>query len=410
MDSVTLRKYARLLAVSGLNVIPGQEVVIRAAFDQPEFINMLVEELYIAGAGKVRIDWRSQDIQKLHIKYQSDEVLGGVDDWEEQKLRHDVKSLPANIYISSDDPDGLADIDQEKWAKAQQSRYAVARRYMDAMENKHQWCVAAVPGIKWARKVFPELSDAEAVEELWKQILKCSRADGDDPIADWKAHDADLLSRCDYLNSLKLRRLYYKSELTGTDFSVGLIPQCRFMGGDDVLPDSTVRYNANIPTEEVFTTPMKGDVEGIVYSTMPLSYRGVLIEDFWVRFENGHVVDVHAGKNEDALRLMVAMDDGASMLGECALVPYESPIKKSGVLFYNTLFDENASCHLALGMGYSICLENSENYSQDEARAMGVNDSMIHEDFMIGSPDLSITGLTDDGRMLPIFVNGTWAF
>lgn len=408
MDKNKLRSYAELIARLGVNVQPGQEVIIRSEPEQMEFLEMLTEQCYLAGASKVTIEWRSQVLQKLDIKYQSDEVLGRVEPWEEQRLKEKSEKLPANIYLDSDDPDGLAGIDQDKWAKAQQARYKVTKPYRDAMENKYQWCVAAVPGVKWARKVFPGLDDETAVEKLWEAILKCSRAD-EDPMEAWRAHNARLKARCEWLNSLKLRRLVYKSEMSGTDFNVGLIPQMLFMGGAEGLPDSGVLYDANIPSEEVFTTPMKGDVEGLAVATRPLSYRGVLIENFSVRFEKGRAVEVHAEKNEEALRLMIAMDDGASMLGECALVPYNSPIRESGILFYNTLFDENASCHLALGDGYSSCLEDFEKYTLEETRALGVNESMIHEDFMIGTPDLCITGITEDGREVPIFVNGDWA-
>lgn len=408
MDKNKLRSYAELIARLGVNVQPGQEVIIRSEPEQMEFLEMLTEQCYLAGASKVTVEWRCQALQKLDIKYQSDEVLGRVEPWEEQRLKEKSEKLPANIYLDSDDPDGLAGIDQDKWAKAQQARYKVTKPYRDAMENKYQWCVAAVPGVKWARKVFPGLDDETAVEKLWEAILKCSRAD-EDPMEAWRAHNARLKARCEWLNSLKLRRLVYKSEMSGTDFNVGLIPQMLFMGGAEGLPDSGVLYDANIPSEEVFTTPMKGDVEGLAVATRPLSYRGVLIENFSVRFEKGRAVEVHAEKNEEALRLMIAMDDGASMLGECALVPYNSPIRESGILFYNTLFDENASCHLALGDGYSSCLEDFEKYTLEETRTLGVNESMIHEDFMIGTPDLCITGITEDGREVPIFVNGDWA-
>lgn len=408
MDKNKLRSYAELIARLGVNVQPGQEVIIRSEPEQMEFLEMLTEQCYLAGASKVTVEWRSQVLQKLDIKYQSDEVLGRVEPWEEQRLKEKSEKLPANIYLDSDDPDGLAGIDQDKWAKAQQARYKVTKPYRDAMENKYQWCVAAVPGVKWARKVFPGLDDETAMEKLWEAILKCSRAD-ENPMEAWRAHNARLKARCEWLNSLKLRRLVYKSEMSGTDFNVGLIPQMLFMGGAEGLPDSGVLYDANIPSEEVFTTPMKGDVEGLAVATRPLSYRGVLIENFSVRFEKGRAVEVHAEKNEEALRLMIAMDDGASMLGECALVPYNSPIRESGILFYNTLFDENASCHLALGDGYSSCLEDFEKYTLEETRALGVNESMIHEDFMIGTPDLCITGITEDGREVPIFVNGDWA-
>lgn len=409
MDKNILRRYARLIAVSGVNIMPGQDVVIRTAPEQLEFVEILAEECYIKGASKVMLDWRYQPVTKLSIKYQSDEILGRVESWEEERLKKLTERLPAMIYLASDDPDGLAGIDQDKWAKAQQERYKVTRPYSDAMENKYQWCVAAVPGVKWAKKVFPGLDEAEAVEKLWQAILGCARASGEDPVEDWREHSGRLRSRCDWLNSLNLRRLIYKSESTGTDFSVGLLPQMLFCGGAEKLPGHDVWYNANIPSEEVFTTPKSGDAEGIVYSTRPLSYRGVLIENFSVRFEKGKVVEVHAEKNEEALKLMVKMDEGASMLGECALVPYNSPIRESGILFYNTLFDENASCHLALGAGYSSCLKDFDKYSPEEARALGVNDSMIHEDFMIGAPDLRIIGVTEDGREVEIFRNGDWA-
>ena len=374
MDKNILREYAKLIAVSGVNVQPRQEVVVRAEPESLDFLETLVEELYLAGAGRVRVEWRYVPLTCLDIKYQDAETLGSVPKWEEEKLRHNSDTLPAMIYLHSDDPDGMNGIDQEKWA----------------------------------RKVFPGLSDDEAVEKLWQAILECSRAT-DKPIETWNAHDENLLRRCNWLNSLDLRRLNYKSESTGTDFTVGLLPECQFMGGADKLPGTDVWFNANIPTEEVFTTPRAGDAEGIVYATKPLSYRGVLIENFSVRFENGRAVEVHAEKNEEALKLMIAMDEGACKLGECALVPYDSPINRSGILFYNTLFDENASCHLALGMGYSSCLKDFEKYTPDEARELGVNDSMIHEDFMIGSPDLRITGITADGREVPIFINGDWA-
>lgn len=409
MEEKKLRAYARLIARMGVNIRAGQEVIIRTEPQQLEFLEMLIDECYLAGASKVSIEWRFVPAQRLDIKYQSDETLGRVEPWEEQRLKEKAEKLPASIYLDSDDPDGLGSVDQDKWARAKQRRFKITRPYSDAMENKYQWCVAAVPGLMWARKVFPGLDDEAAVEKLWETILKCARADGDDPITAWQAHNAALKRRCDWLNSLSLRRLIYKSDSTGTDLSVGLIPQMRFMGGADELPNSDVCFDANIPSEEVYTTPRRGDVEGLAVATRPLSYRGVLIENFSVRFENGRVAEVHAEKNEEALKLMVGMDEGAGMLGECALVPYDSPIRNSGILFYSTLLDENASCHLALGEGYSSCLENFESYTLDEARALGVNESMIHEDFMIGASDLCITGITADGREVPIFINGAWA-
>lgn len=414
MDKIKLQKYAELIARSGLAVMPGQEVIVRTAPEQLEFVEMVVEECYRAGASKVTVEWRYDPFSRLAVKYQDVDTLGRVEMWERKQLSERCERLPANVYLDSDDPDGLSGIDTEKWAKAQQMRFRIRKPYLDRMENRYQWCVAAVPGRKWAEKVFPGIPAEEAVEKLWEAILACGRADGSDPIEAWKKHNDNLKRRCDWLNSLRLRRLNYRSELTGTDFTVGLMPQMRFMGGADALETeegirNNIFFNANIPSEEVFTTPLKGDADGLLVATRPLSYRGVLIENFSIRFRKGKVVEVHAEKNEDTLKTMVSMDRGASMLGECALVPYHSPIRDSGILFYSTLLDENASCHMALGDGYSSCLYDAASYTPAQARKLGVNQSMIHEDFMIGSPDLSVTGITEEGKEVRIFTDGNWA-
>ena len=414
MDKKRLSSYASLIVNKGLCIMPGQKVIVRSALEQIEFVETVVEECYKAGASKVTVDWHHDPITKLDIKYQAPEVLGETEAWEKLRFKIRTGELPADIYLDSDDPDAFAGIDNEKWANAKRNKYKVRKRYLDMMENKYQWCVAAVPGKKWAMKVYPDLPEEEAIERLWEEILICARADSDDPQKQWDEHNANLKKRCDWLNGLHLTRLVYKSEMSGTDFSVGLIDKMRFMGGLDELETdkgraNNVFYNANIPSEEVFTTPMKGDCEGVLVATRPLSYRGVLIEDFSIWFKNGKVTKVKAAKNEDALRTMISMDKGASMLGECALVPYHSPISQSGILFYSTLLDENASCHMALGDGYSSCLENAGSYTPAEARRIGVNNSMIHEDFMVGTPDLSITGITKDGKEVQIFKNGDWA-
>lgn len=408
MDINKKRSFAELIVRIGVNVREGQEVVINAELDQPDFVELVVEECYKAGASDVRVEWSHQPLQLLNVKYRTADDLGEVKDWERERLLYRAKTLPAMIYLESSDPNGLDGMDQEKWGQAIQKRWSVIKPIRDEMENKYQWCIAAVPGKKWASKVFPELPVDEAVEKLWEAILCTSRADGDGMSA-WREHNADLKRRCDYLNSLGLRRLKYRSS-NGTDFSVGLIPEALFLAGAEDTLGSGITYNPNIPSEEVFTSPMRGDAEGIVYSTRPLSYRGVMIENFSIRFEGGKVVEVHAEKNEDALRTMIAMDEGAAMLGECALVPYDSPIRNSGIMFYNTLFDENAACHLALGAGFTSCIRDYDKYSIEECRSMGINDSMIHEDFMIGSHDTDITGITADGREVPIFRNGGWAF
>ncbi len=408
MDGEKLKGYAELIVRVGANIQAGQDVIISAELDQPEFVELVVGECYRAGAAEVRVEWTHQPLKLLHVQYQSLERLGTIADWEKQRLLHRAETLPAMIYLESADPAGLDALDQEKWGKSVQMRWGVIKPIRDSMEDKYQWCIAAVPGRKWAKKVFPELSGDEAVEKLWEAILYTSRAEHDG-VAAWREHNAELKSRCEHLNALKLRRLHYSSS-NGTDFTVGLIPEAQFMAGAEETLGAGVTFNPNIPSEEVFTSPMKGEAEGIVYSTRPLSYRGTMIENFSIRFENGRVSEVRAEKGEDALRTLVSMDEGAGMLGECALVPYDSPIRNSGIMFYNTLFDENAACHLALGDGFANCIRDYDKYTLEQCREMGVNMSMIHEDFMIGSEDLDITGITESGETVQIFKNGNWAF
>ncbi len=408
MKKTILRKYAKLIARVGVKIRKGQDVVIQAELDQPEFVEMLTDECYKAGARKVTVEWSHQPLQKYHVRHRSLKTLSTLDDWEVAKLEHYADTLPCRIYLISEDPDGLCGINQEKNAKALQARYKVIKPIRDKMENKYQWCIAAVPGVKWAKKVFPGERASRAVELLWEAILKTSRVD-EDPEEAWRKHNEDLARRCEYLNSLGIESLEYKSS-NGTDLKVGMIPDALFCGGGEYALESGNYFNPNIPSEEVFTTPKRGEAEGIVYSTKPLSYRGELIEDFSIRFECGRAVEVKAKRGEELLKQMISMDEGAAYLGECALVPYDSPIRNSGILFYNTLFDENAACHLALGMGFSNCLKDYEKYTLDECRAKGINDSQIHEDFMIGSEDLSITAHTRDGRDVPIFRDGNWAF
>ena len=408
MKKTVMQKYAKLIARKGINVKKGQEVIVSASLDQPEFVKMVVEECYRAGASKVTVEWSFQPITKLHYRYRSLKTLSTFEKWEIEKLEHKCETLPATIYIESDDPDGLKGIDQTKVSKASQAKYPIIKPYHDKMDNKYQWCIAAVPGEAWAKKVFPGERTSKAVEKLWNAILYTSRADGDDPVKAWEEHNADLKTRFEYLNSLGIESLHYTAS-NGTDFTVGLIPDALFMGGSELTLDGR-EFNPNIPSEEVFTSPMKGKAEGIVYATRPLSYRGELIENFSVRFEGGKAVEVHAEKGEDLLKQMISMDENAAYLGECALVPFDSPIRNSEITFYNTLFDENACCHLAFGRGFENCIKDFDKYTLEECRQKGINDSLIHVDFMIGSEDLNITAHTRDGKVVAIFKDGNWAF
>ena len=406
MNKERLEKYAKLIVKCGINVQEGQDVIIQCGLDQPEFVTMVTEECYKAGARKVTVKWSYMPVSKVNAIYRSLETMSEFTDIEKAEWQYKVDKLPCLIWLDSDDPDGLAGTDSEKIAKSGMTRFPFVKPFRDAIENKYQWCIAAVPGKELARKVFPGLSDDEAVEKMWEAILSTSRV-SEDPIEEWRKHNENLARRCKFLNDYRFDSLEYKSA-NGTDFVVGLNEKAIFCGGGETTLGANVYFNPNIPSEEVFTSPMRGRAEGKVVSTKPLSYQGKLIENFWVEFKDGKVVDVGAEKNEDVLRKMVAMDEGAAYLGEVALISYNSPINNTGILFYNTLFDENASCHLALGRGFNNCLENYENYTNEECEKLGVNSSMIHVDFMIGSKDLCITGITKDGKRVPVFKDGNW--
>lgn len=407
MDKKQLKKYARLIAEVGANVQKGQEVILRAEVENCDFAVLVAEECYKLGASKVTVEWRYSPLTKLNYKKRSLKTLSTVENWEIEKLKQREKTLPVLILIESDDPDGLKGVNQAKVAKARMAVSKITKPISDKMSEKYQWCIAAVPGKKWAKKVFPNDSVSVAVKKLWDAILYTSRVT-DDPVAAWNAHNADLLSRSERLNGMKLKYLCYSSS-NGTSLKVGLNENGIFMGGGEYTLGG-VYYNPNIPTEEVFTSPKAGSADGIVYATKPLSYQGELIDNFWVRFENGKVVETGASQNAELLDKLVHMDEGAAMLGECALVPFDSPINNSGILFYNTLFDENCCCHLALGRGFNNTIRGFENMTNDECKQAGINDSAIHVDFMIGTDDLEINGIDENGNIVPVFKNGNWAF
>ena len=407
MKKTVLREYAKLIVRCGINVQKGQDVLVFADLDQPEFVKLVVEEAYKAKARQVTVHWNYQPLDKIHVRYQSVKTMGAVPEWQKARQQHYCDTLPCRLYIMSEDPDGLKGVNTAKMAKARQMSYPIIKPYIDAREGKQQWCIAAVPGAAWAKKVFPGMPKNQAIEKLWEAILSTSRVN-EDPIKAWEEHNANLHNRCAYLNSLGIVSLHYTAD-NGTDLTVGMIPEAQFCGGEEVSKQG-ISFNPNIPTEECFISPMKGKAEGIVYSTKPLSYDGQLIENFFMRFENGKVVESGAEVGEELLKTMLSMDEGASYLGECALVPQASPICQSGLLFYNTLFDENAACHLAVGMGFTDTIKDHHNKTLEECRALGINDSMIHEDFMIGCDTMNIDATCADGKIVPIFRNGNWAF
>ncbi|MBO5914952.1 MAG: aminopeptidase [Clostridia bacterium] len=401
------RKYAKLLVKQGINVQKGQQVNISADVESADFVAILAEEAYRAGAGEVRVDWTMTQLTKLAYRHQSVKKLCEVPDWYVERAKHDSEILPARIALLSQDPDGLASVNQDKLAKASIAISRKIKPYRDAMDNKHQWLVCAIPGKAWAKKMFPNDRTSVAVEKLWEAILSTVECGEDnDCIEAWDIKNENFRAKCEWLNAQQFDYLHYKSA-NGTDFKCELMKESVWCGGGEYTL-SGVFYNPNMPTEEIFTTPMKGKCSGRLVSAMPLSVRGTLIENFYIDFEDGRAVAWHAEKGEEALGKIITTDEGSRMLGELALVPKDSAIAESGLLYYNTLFDENASCHVALGMGYTGCVKGFENMTLDELHELGVNDSMIHVDFMIGSKDLCITGYKD-GNATPIFVDGKWA-
>lgn len=409
MTKEIMKKYAEATVKIGVNVQPGQQVIIYADIESIEFVRYVSEAAYQAGAESVRVEWSDQELTKTDYQYRTEESLSFVPAWKEEQLKEMTEKVPCRIHILSADPDGLNGIDRHKMQVTQQNRYKVTKKYSDELENKEQWTIVAIPSKKWAKKVFPECSEEEAVEKLWNAILETVRISEDnDPVEAWNRHNENFKEKCKILNDYRFEKVVYKSG-NGTDFTAWLIPQALWLGGGETAL-SGIYFNPNMPTEEIFTSPMKGKAEGTLVSTKPLSYQGKLIENFSITFKDGKAVEWKAEKGEDALEKMITADEGAAMLGELALVPCESPIDKLNILFYNTLFDENASCHVALGRGFSNTIEGFETMTKEETDALGINDSMIHVDFMIGAPDLSIKGYTRDGKEVEIFRNGKWVF
>ena len=408
MKKSVLREYAKLIVKNGVNVQKGQDVIINASVDDAYFVKYVVEEAYKAKARSVSVEWSCDEISKLDYKYQTVKTMTSIPDWKLAKLQHRVDTLPCQIHILSGDPDAMKGVDQAKMTEVRRHNGPITMKYREQMDNKYQWTIVGIPGEAWAKKIFPNETKNNAIKKLWDSILKVTRVNGD-AIKNWEEHNANILDKCIKLNNLRIKTLKYKSS-NGTDFTVGLHECGRFDGGIAHTLQG-VPYNANMPTEECFTSPDKTTANGIVYSTKPLSVMGKLVDNFAFRFENGKIIEVIAQNEEekDVLEKLISMDEGARMLGEVALVPFNSPINQTGLLFYNTLYDENACCHLAIGRAFTECIRDFDKKTEEEIKAVDLNTSMIHVDFMIGSSDLSIVAETYDGKVVQIFENGTWA-
>ena len=407
MNEKKLQQYAEMIVKEGVRIQKGEEIWITASVENSKFANVVVEECYKAGAKKVVMDWFCDSTDRLTYKYMTVGELGKVPSYRLAKFKYASKKFPVRLYIDDSDPDALKGINPQKIAKARMKSYPKIKPYFDLMDGKYKWCIVAIPSPSWAKKVFPGVSEEEAIEKLWEAIFFTCRVDEEGTVANWEKHNAYLVEKRSLLNSFDLRKLKYHSS-NGTNFEVDLIPGCTWGAGVDKT-NVGLEFNPNMPTEEVFTSPIAGKCEGLLVATKPLSYQGQLIEDFSIRFEGGKAVEVKARKNQKLLEQMIKMDDNACKLGECALVPFTSPINQSGILFYNTLFDENAVCHVALGAGFKELLPDGQELTTKQAEERGINDSMIHVDFMIGSPDLCVVGVKANGEEITLFKDGVWA-
>ena len=407
MEKSIMKKYAQAVVKMGANVQEGQYVYIYASVRQQEFVTELVEECYNAKARFVKVEWSCDEISKLNLKnVKYDTYIENIK-MNESRMQDMVKLLPVRIHVADSDPDGMKGIDMSESLKARRDTYMEMKKYHDAMENKYQWVICAMPSQAWAKKVFPNDDPEVAYQKLEKAILDTTRID-ENAIENWEKHVVNLQEKAKILNDLNLDYLEYKSS-NGTDLKIKLMPNHFWLSAQESTLESNIVFTANMPTEEVFTMPTFDGVDGVVVSAKPLSLRGKLVEDFKVYFENGRAYKVEAKQGQEVLEQMLAEDESSRHLGEVALVPFDSPINKSGILFYNTLFDENASCHLAFGAAFKNNVRDYEKLTDEDFKKMKFNESMNHVDFMIGSEDLDIVGTKFDGTKVQIFKNGTWA-
>ena len=402
------KDYAELVVKSGINLQKGQRLSITCPVECADFARLCAEVAYEAGCREVILRWQDDEIRRMKYLHAADEVFDQFNSWELDYCNTLSEEGAGFLNIYAEDPESLKGVEPDRIKRAQISAGKALEVYRTRMmRNECAWCVCSVPSKAWARMVFPELSEDEAIERLWEEILTACRVDGGDAIGNWAKHSGELRKHVDILNEYNFKALKYKNA-AGTNVTVGLPEGHVWLGGEEKAA-SGIMFSANIPTEEVFTLPEKTSVNGTLVATKPLSLNGTLIEGFSFKVKDGKITEIHADKGEKVLQDAIAVDEGASYFGEVALVPYDSPISGSGVLFYNTLFDENASCHFAFGDAYP-CFAGAEEMTENDCREKGMNRSMTHVDFMVGSEDLEITGVTHDGREVPVFRNGNFTF
>lgn len=403
-----LSKYAKLAVLKGINIQKNKMLVINSPIECSEFSRMIAEEAYKAGASNVVIDYNDEKFNKIKYKYTSTEVLAFTPEFEKDKYNYYVEKGASFLSISASDPDLLKEIDASKISIVQKSRREALKRYYEACNsNENAWCIVSVPTEGWAKKVFENYNSKEAVEQLWDAIFTVMRIKENNPIEAWNKHLETINKKLNELNNHAFKYLHFTNSL-GTDLKVELVKNHIWCGGEDTTKNG-VEFIANMPTEEVFTTPKLDGVNGTVYSSKPLSYCGNLINNFSITFKDGKVVDCSAETGLDVLKEIIKTDENSCRLGEVALVPYNSPISNSNIIFFNTLYDENASCHLALGSSYPSCIRNGEKMNKEQLLEAKANFSLAHVDFMIGTKDTNIVGVKEDGTEILIFKDGNWA-
>ena len=406
---VKLKKYARLLIETGLNLQKGQTLVISAPVDCASFVRLCASAAYDLGCREVVTRWVDDFLTREKYLRGDSAIFDEVPEWLSRFHNDYSEGGAAWLSIHASDPEALKGVDPERIRRSSiASGKALEPFRRRQMTNFFPWCVASVPTLAWAEKVFPDLKGEAAMNALWEAILKAVRVtDEGDPIKLWEEHRRKLTERKNKLNAWQFKALRYKNSL-GTDLTVGM-PKNHFWEGGGETTLGGIDFCANIPTEEVFSAPKRDEVNGVVFASKPLVLGGNIVDGFRLEFKDGRVVKAYAETGQEFLDSQLSVDEGAAYLGEVALVPFDSPISNTGILFYNTLFDENASCHFALGEAYP-CIENGAKMSKEELKAAGLNDSITHVDFMVGTPDLSITGITWEEEEVPVFVNGNFAY
>lgn len=403
-----LQKYAELAVKVGVNVQPGQNLIVVATVDAAELVRLIVKKAYEAGARFVKVNWNDDTVTRLRYEQAADESFLDDPKWYAGEMLEYVENGAAVLHVISSDPDLLTGIDPQRITNHQKTYGKAMSKYRELqMADKFSWSIVAVPSKAWAAKVFPDLPETEQESALWEAIFRTVRIDRPDPIQAWRDHIDNLSSKSEYLNNKKYKKLHYVAP--GTDLTIEL-PEGHIWVAAESINAQGKTFLANLPTEEVFTAPLKTGVNGTVSSTKPLSYNGNIIDKFKLTFENGRIVDYSAEVGEATLKQLVELDEGSHYLGEVALVPHGSPISQSGILFYNTLFDENASNHLAIGNAYAFNLEGGKSMTREQLNQHGLNASFAHEDFMVGSAEMDIFGITADGKEEQIFAKGNWAF